>query len=59
MLHFHNYNIEKALADLSNFFPQKDEWGTEDKVLFEQAFSFHGKNFTRIKQLVSTTLLVA
>ncbi|KAK1887046.1 REST corepressor 3 [Dissostichus eleginoides] len=38
----HGYNVEQAL----------DEWTVEDKVLFEQAFSFHGKSFHRIQQML-------
>lgn len=53
MLFWHKHNIEKALADLPNFTPFPDEWTVEDKVLFEQAFSFHGKSFHRIRQMVS------
>uniref|UniRef100_A0A8C4QQW1 REST corepressor 3 n=1 Tax=Eptatretus burgeri TaxID=7764 RepID=A0A8C4QQW1_EPTBU len=52
MLFWHKHNIEKALADLPNFTPFPDEWTVEDKVLFEQAFSFHGKSFHRIQQML-------
>lgn len=52
MLFWHKHNIEKSLADLPNFTPFPDEWTVEDKVLFEQAFSFHGKTFHRIQQMV-------
>ncbi|XP_060069941.1 REST corepressor 3-like [Ylistrum balloti] len=52
MLFWHKHNIEKALADLPNFTPFPDEWTVEDKVLFEQAFSFHGKSFHRIRQML-------
>lgn len=66
MLFWHKHNINKSLADLPNFTPFPDEWTVEDKVLFEQAFSFHGKSFHRIQQMVasqsnhctSTSLLV-
>ncbi|XP_055000265.1 REST corepressor 3 isoform X1 [Sorex araneus] len=51
MLFWHKHNIEKSLADLPNFTPFPDEWTVEDKVLFEQAFSFHGKSFHRIQQM--------
>lgn len=54
MLFWHKHNIEKSLADLPNFTPFPDEWTVEDKVLFEQGFSFHGKTFHRIQQMVST-----
>lgn len=53
MLFWHKHNIERALSDLPNFTPFPDEWSVEDKVLFEQAFGFHGKSFHRIKQMVS------
>ncbi|KAJ8384780.1 hypothetical protein AAFF_G00198660 [Aldrovandia affinis] len=52
MLFWHKHNIEKSLADLPNFTPFPDEWTMEDKVLFEQAFSFHGKSFHRIQQML-------
>lgn len=53
MLLWHKHDVEKSLADLANFTPFPDEWTVEDKVLFEQAFSFHGKSFHRIQQMVS------
>ncbi|XP_035255339.1 REST corepressor 3-like isoform X2 [Anguilla anguilla] len=52
MLFWHKHNIEKSLADLPNFTPFPDDWTMEDKVLFEQAFSFHGKSFHRIQQML-------
>ena len=52
MLFWHKHNIEKALYDLPNFTPFPDEWSVEDRVLFEQAFGFHGKSFGRIRQMV-------
>uniref|UniRef100_A0A8C0FYF3 REST corepressor 2 n=1 Tax=Chelonoidis abingdonii TaxID=106734 RepID=A0A8C0FYF3_CHEAB len=52
MLLWHKHDVEKSLADLANFTPFPDEWTVEDKVLFEQAFSFHGKSFARIQQMV-------
>ena len=54
MLFWHQHNVEKSLADLPNFTPFPDDWTVEDKVLFEQAFSFHGKSFHRIQQMVSS-----
>lgn len=53
MLLWHKHDVERSLADLANFTPFPDEWTVEDKVLFEQAFSFHGKSFHRIQQMVS------
>nr|XP_057946216.1 REST corepressor 1-like [Doryrhamphus excisus]XP_057947001.1 REST corepressor 1-like [Doryrhamphus excisus] len=52
MLFWHQHNVEKSLADLPNFTPFPDEWTVEDRVLFEQAFSFHGKSFRRIQQML-------
>ncbi|XP_064601517.1 REST corepressor 1-like [Liolophura sinensis] len=52
MLFWHKHNVDKALSDLANFTPFPDEWTVEDKVLFEQAFSFHGKSFHRIRQML-------
>ncbi|KAM5129006.1 REST corepressor 1 isoform 2-T2 [Mantella aurantiaca] len=52
MLFWHKHNMEKSLADLPNFTPFPDEWTVEDKVLFEQAFGFHGKTFHRIQQML-------
>ena len=49
MLFWHKYNVERAMIDLANFTPYPDDWSVEDKVLFEQAFSFHGKVFHRIR----------
>lgn len=59
MLFWHKHNIEKALADLPNFTPFPDEWTVEDKVLFEQAFSFHGKCFNRIRQMLPDKSIAA
>lgn len=53
MLLWHKHDVEKSLADLANFTPFPDEWTVEDKVLFEQAFGFHGKCFQRIQQMVN------
>lgn len=58
MLLWHKHDVEKSLADLANFTPFPEEWTVEDKVLFEQAFSFHGKSFHRIQQMVSTSTSV-
>lgn len=58
MLFWHKHNIEKSMADLPNFTPFPDDWTVEDKVLFEQAFSFHGKSFHRIQQMVSHKTII-
>lgn len=54
MLFWHKHDLERAVLDLANFTPFPDEWTVEDKVLFEQAFQFHGKSFHRIRQMVRT-----
>ncbi|XP_068907743.1 REST corepressor-like isoform X3 [Tenebrio molitor] len=52
MLFWHKHDLERAVLDLANFTPFPDEWSVEDKVLFEQAFQFHGKSFHRIRQML-------
>jgi len=52
MLFWHKHNMDRALEDLGNFTPFPDEWSVVDKVLFEQAFQFHGKYFQRIRQML-------
>lgn len=54
MLFWHKHDLERAVLDLANFTPFPDEWSVEDKVLFEQAFQFHGKSFHRIRQMVKS-----
>ncbi|XP_023650866.1 REST corepressor 2-like isoform X4 [Paramormyrops kingsleyae] len=57
MLLWHKHDVEKSLADLANFTPSPEDWTVEDKVLFEQAFSFHGKSFHRIQQMLPDKLI--
>ncbi|CAG9762513.1 unnamed protein product [Ceutorhynchus assimilis] len=52
MLFWHKHDLDRAVMDLANFTPFPDEWSVEDKVLFEQAFQFHGKSFHRIRQML-------
>ncbi|KAG1649634.1 REST corepressor 3 [Nymphon striatum] len=52
MLFWHKHDLAKAISDLPNFTPYPDEWTVEDKVLYEQAFQFHGKSFVRIHQML-------
>ncbi|XP_072573520.1 REST corepressor 2 isoform X2 [Paramormyrops kingsleyae] len=59
MLLWHKHDVEKSLADLANFTPFPEEWTVEDKVLFEQAFSFHGKSFHRIQQMLPDKLITS
>ena len=58
MLFWHKHDLERAIMDLANFTPFPDEWTVEDKVLFEQAFQFHGKSFHRIRQMVLSLYLL-
>lgn len=58
MLFWHKHDVDKALNELANFAPFPDEWSTEDKVLFEQAFSYHGKSFHRIREMVRIDILL-
>ncbi|ESO05703.1 hypothetical protein HELRODRAFT_171364 [Helobdella robusta] len=52
LLFWHKHNVDKALADLPQYAPAPDDWCTEDRVLFEQAFTFLGKNFNRIHNML-------
>jgi hypothetical protein len=52
MLFWHKHNIRAAVTDMKNYVIIPDEWSDEDKVLFEQAFLFHGKNFNKIRTMV-------
>lgn len=52
MLLWHEYDLKKARADFQNYTPIPDEWSNEDKLLFEQGFQFHGKNFNRIRRML-------
>lgn len=62
----HSYNIEQALAflfwnkhnttkslnEMKKYVPKPDEWTQEEKILFEQAYAFNGKNFSKIRQIL-------
>ena len=52
MLSWHKFDINRAYCDLPNFVPYPNEWSVEDKVLFEQAYQFHEKQFNKIKQML-------
>lgn len=52
MLSWHKFDLNRAYADLPNFVPFPNEWSVEDKVLFEQAYQFHEKQFQKIKQML-------
>lgn len=53
MLLWHKHDADKATSQLANFIPFPDDWSSEDKVLFDQAYAFHGKSFYRIGEMVS------
>jgi len=59
MLFWHKHDLDRAQQDLANFTPFPDEWTVEDKVLFEQAFQFHGKSFHRIRQMLPDKSIAA
>lgn len=52
MLCWHKFDLNRAYADLPNFVPYPNEWSVEDKVMFEQAYQFHEKQFGRIRQML-------
>ena len=52
MLFWHRHNLENASADLPNFTPKPDDWSLTDQVRFEQAYSFHGKAFNKIREMM-------
>jgi len=52
ILFWHEHDLTRAMEDLDNFTPFPDEWSVEDKVIFEQAFQFHGKSFGKIRQMM-------
>lgn len=52
MLSWHKFDLNRAYADLPNFVPYPIEWSVEDKVLFEQAYQFHEKQFNKIRQML-------
>ena len=47
------YKISTSKLLMQQYTPEVDEWTTEEKFLFEQAFKFYGKTFSRIKQMLS------
>jgi Zn-dependent M32 family carboxypeptidase len=62
----HRMNEEQALAILQickyktstskllmeQYTPEVDEWTVEEKFLFEQAYKYYGKTFSRIRQML-------
>lgn len=51
-LFWFKHDINNALNNMKNYCPRQGDWTQEQKVLFEQAYSFNGKNFSKIRQLV-------
>ncbi|RNA45018.1 REST corepressor 3-like isoform X2 [Brachionus plicatilis] len=51
-LFWYKHDINNALNNMKKYCPKQDEWTQEQKVLFEQAYSFNGKNFSKIRQLI-------
>ena len=46
------YKIPTSKLLMQQYTPEVDEWTMEEKFLFEQAFKFYGKIFSRIKQML-------
>ena len=59
MLLFHDYDFDRAFADEANFVPDWEEWTCEEKVLFKEAFNFHGKDFGKYESKLPTKSLSA
>lgn len=49
-LYCNDYDILQALKTTRDYVPVPNEWSEEDKIIFEQAYNYHGKNFYKIKQ---------
>ncbi|CAG0915603.1 unnamed protein product [Notodromas monacha] len=52
LLAFHKHSMKEALEDLPNYEPFPDDWSPQDKLLFENAFEIHGKNFKRLQLML-------
>lgn len=50
LLGVNGYDVQKALMKSRQFVPTPNEWSTEDRIVFEQAYNIYGKNFYKIKQ---------
>lgn len=53
MLNWCKYDVNRAMNEIYKYVPKPDEWTQEDKILFEQAYWYNGKNFNKIRQVVS------
>jgi hypothetical protein len=46
------YKISTSKLLMDQYTPETDEWTVEEKFLFEQAYKFYGKTFSRIRQML-------
>ncbi|CAF3268730.1 unnamed protein product [Rotaria socialis] len=46
------YRISTSKLLMQQYTPEIDEWTVEEKCLFEQAYKFYGKIFSRIRQML-------
>ncbi|CAF4472121.1 unnamed protein product [Rotaria sp. Silwood2] len=46
------YKISTSKLLMEQYIPENDQWTIEEKFLFEQAYQFYGKIFSRIKQML-------
>ena len=52
LLNAYDHDVRKSLVMANKFKPNIEEWSKEEKVMFEHAYWFHGKNFNKIKLMV-------
>ena len=52
MLCWNKHDLQASLIRMKEYKPKCVEWSEEDKILFEQAFMYHGKNFNKIRHVV-------
>lgn len=46
------YKISTSKLLMEEYVPETDQWTIEEKFLFEQAYKYYGKTFSRIKQML-------
>ena len=46
------YKVAPSKLLMQQYTPEIDEWTVEEKCLFEQAYKFYGKIFSRIRQML-------
>jgi hypothetical protein len=46
------YKIATSKLLMEQYTPESDEWSVEEKFLFEQAYKYYGKTFSRIRQML-------